>query len=67
MARVRAVAWCDDLGTPELGMLLGWNDLTGEERHEMTEWLKANKCGIYLDMILVEDPEMRTAIALRWS
>ena len=66
MARMR-VMWCDDLDTPELGMLVGWEDLTGEERHELNEWLWSNGCGVYLDMVLVPNPEVKTAIALRWS
>jgi len=66
MARVK-VLWCDDLEVPELGMVTGYEKLTAEERKEFHEWIWANNCGFSLDMLMVNDPEVRTAFMLKWT
>lgn len=60
------VDWCDDLGSPLLGLIRfdGW---PADKRKDLLDWIAVNGCTYSSDLLFVPDQLTKTAFLLRWS
>ena len=59
------VDWCDDLGTPLLGLTRNKGWLSNNHK-EVLDWLDNNGCTYSGDLLFMPDELTKTAFILRW-
>lgn len=58
------ISWCDDLGSPELCLIMSATD---EQLREIREWIHEHGGAMYTDMVVIKSASVRTAFNLRWA